>query len=82
MIHRQDVAGLETDLFTYIYFERIYDMVKDFNIHRCALDFDILFLGLLSKGKIKLNKNYLSIIYNSPRSQDSVMYLYPEDLHK
>ena len=45
----QTLVGLNIDLFTHIYVEIIYNMVKDFNMHRCALDFDSLFLSLLVK---------------------------------
>ena len=49
MIQKKTLAGIYIDLFTHIYVERIYSLVKGFNIHMCRLDFDTLFLGLLVK---------------------------------
>ena len=48
MSHRHTLAGLDIYLFTRISVERINNMVKYFKTHRCALDFDSLFLGLLA----------------------------------
>ena len=48
-MYRQNLAGLDIDIFTDIYVERIYNMVKDFKTHMFALEFDILFLGLIEK---------------------------------
>ena len=53
MSHRKTLAGLDIDLFTHIYVERIYNMVRYFDTHRCALDFDSLFLGFIAKEKEK-----------------------------
>ena len=49
MSHRKTLDGLEIDLFTHISVERIYNLDKDFKTHRCALDFDSLFLSLIAK---------------------------------
>ena len=51
MIHRKTLSGLDIDLFTNISIKTIYNMVTDFKTHRCALDFDSIFLVLF--GKIK-----------------------------
>ena len=51
MSHRQTLVGLDTDILTHISVEIIYMSFKYFKAHRCALDFDIIFLGLLSKEK-------------------------------
>ena len=47
MIHKQTTVGLEVDLFTHISVEIIYNIVNDFNTHRCMLDFDTLLISLL-----------------------------------
>ena len=57
--HRKILAGLDIDLFIHIYVERIYNVVKYFKTHRCALEFVSLFLAFLQKKKI--NK---SLVYN------------------
>ena len=49
MSHRQPIVGLGIYFFNNIYFERIYNIFKDFKTHRCALEFDSLFLRLLEK---------------------------------
>ena len=49
MIHKKTLVGLEIDLFTHISVEIIHNIVKDFNTHRCALDFDSLFIVILAK---------------------------------
>ena len=49
MSHRKTLTGLDIDLLTHIYVERIYNMVEDFKTHMCALEFDSLFLSLLLK---------------------------------
>ena len=49
MINRKTYAGLEIYLFTHIFVDRIYNMIKDFNTHKCVLDFDICLLGILAK---------------------------------
>ena len=49
MIHKQTLAGLYIYLFTNIYIDIIEKMVKDFNTHICALDFDCRFLILVVK---------------------------------
>ena len=60
MIHKRTLAGLEIDIFTHIYVEEIYNMVKDFNIHRCMLEFDTLLLGLLvQENKYQIKSTYL-----------------------
>ena len=41
--------SLDINLFTHIYVERIYNTIKDFKTHRCALDFDSIFLGFIEK---------------------------------
>ena len=54
--------GLDTDILTHISVEIIYMSFKYFKAHRCALDFDIIFLGLLSKEKNNEKKTYLQFI--------------------
>ena len=49
MSNMKTISGLDIDLFTHIFVEMIYNMVRYFNMHRCALDFDSLFLGLIEK---------------------------------
>ena len=49
MSHRKTPSGLGIDLFTHISVGIIHNMVKYFNMHRCELDFYILFLDLLAK---------------------------------
>ena len=49
MSYRKTLTILDIDLFTHIFVEMIYNMVRYFNMHRCALDFDSLFLGLIEK---------------------------------
>ena len=49
MRHRKTIAGLDIDLFDHISVGRVYNTVKDFKMHSCGLDFDSLFIGLLSK---------------------------------
>ena len=49
MSHKQTLAGIDTDLFTYISVEGFYNMFKYLKIHRCVLNFDRLFLRLLVK---------------------------------
>ena len=49
MSQRKTLVVLGIDIFTHISAEKIYNMVKDFKTCRCALEFDILFLGLISK---------------------------------
>ena len=49
MSYRKTLVGLYIDIFTYISVDRIYDIVKDFNMHRHALDFDSFLLSLLVK---------------------------------
>ena len=49
MSHRQTLAGLNIDLFTHIYVERIYNTVKNFKVHGCKLDFDSLFIRIIVK---------------------------------
>ena len=61
MSKRQNIVGLDIDLFTHIYVERIYNIVKDFKTHMCVLDFDILFLKLLANEK---NNEIKKLIYN------------------
>ena len=78
MSHIQTLVGLYIDLFTHIYIKRIYNAVKYFNTNRCAIDFIASSLDFFQKW---INKNHLFIIYNSPRSQDLVMYLYSKDAH-
>ena len=82
MIYKKKILVIYIDLFANASVEIIYNMVKDFKTHRCALDLDILFLGLLTKSNKQWNKNHWFLIYNSPRSQDLVMYLSSEDAHK
>ena len=82
MSHRKNIAGLDIDLFTNISVERIYNMVKYFKRQRCVLECDSLFISLILRENKELNENHLFIIYNSSRSQDSVMYLYSKDAHK
>ena len=48
-IHKKTLVVLDIDLLNHIYVERIYNMVKDLNNHRCMLDFDSLFLNLILK---------------------------------
>ena len=43
------MVGLEIDLFTHIYVEIIYNIVKDFNTHMCLIDFDSLFIAIIEK---------------------------------
>ena len=43
------MVGLEIDLFTHIYVEIIYNIVKDFKTHRYFIDFDSLFIVILEK---------------------------------
>ena len=52
MSHKQALAGLNIDLFTNIYVQINENMVNDFKSHRCALEFDSLFLGIIVKDKI------------------------------
>ena len=60
MIHSTTIAGLDIDLFTHIYVEIIYNMVKYFKKHIYALDFDSLFLRILVKeNKIEIKTTYL-----------------------
>ena len=47
MSHRKTFIGLDIDLITHISVDVIYNMVKDFKTHKCALDFDSLFLNLI-----------------------------------
>ena len=47
------LAGLDIDLFSHIYVEIIEKMVKDFNTHRCALEFGSLLLSILVKKMTK-----------------------------
>ena len=49
MSYRKTLVGLDIDIFTYIYVDIIYDIVKYFNMHRHALDFDSFLLSLLVK---------------------------------
>ena len=49
MIQKQNLAGLDIDLFANIFVDRIENVVNYFNIHRCTLDFDSIFLSLLVK---------------------------------
>ena len=49
MIHGETLVGLDIDLFTHISVDRIYNMVKYLNTHRCMLEFDTLFLSLVVK---------------------------------
>ena len=59
--YRQTLVSLDINLFTHIYVERIYNTIKDFKTHRCALDFRGLFFGILAKEKIMKLKG---LIYN------------------
>ena len=47
--HGQTLAVLDIDLFTHIYVKRTYNMVKYFKTHRCALDFNSIFISLIVK---------------------------------
>ena len=49
MSKRQNIVVLDIDLFDHISVGRVYNTVKDFKMHSCGLDFDSLFIGLLSK---------------------------------
>ena len=49
MSYRKTLVGLDIDIFTYISVDIIYDIVKDFNMYRHALDFDSFLLSLLVK---------------------------------
>ena len=51
MSHKQILVVLDIYLLTNISVERIDDIVKDFKLHRCALDFDSLFLDIIVKVK-------------------------------
>ena len=54
--HKKTLAGLDIELFTNIYFQIIKKMVKDIKTHRCALEFDSLFLRSPVKEKKHWNK--------------------------
>ena len=45
MSHKKTLVGLCIELFTIIHVDRIENMVNCFETHRCALEFDSLFLG-------------------------------------
>ena len=49
MIHKKTLAGLDIDIFANIYVETIYKIVKNLKLHRCAPDFDILFIRPIVK---------------------------------
>ena len=51
MIQNQILSGLDIDLFTHMSVAIIDNIVKEFRMHRCALDFDGLFLSILVKMK-------------------------------
>ena len=51
MSQNQTLEGLNIDLLTNISVDIVKNMVKYFNTHRFALEFDNLFLGLLVKEK-------------------------------
>ena len=51
MIHKKSLSGLDIDLFNNISVGIFEKMVKDFKLHRCALDFDSLSLCLIVKDK-------------------------------
>ena len=49
MSYRETLVGLDIDIFTHIFVGIIYNIVKDFNMHRCVLEFDSFLLSLLVK---------------------------------
>ena len=49
MIHKQTLVGVDIDIFTNIYVNRVEKMVKDFKSHIFVLDFDRIFLRLIVK---------------------------------
>ena len=49
LTQKETSVGLYIELFTNIYAEKIENMVNDFKMNRCVLDFDSRFIGFLVK---------------------------------
>ena len=78
MSQNQILSGLEIDLFTHISVAKIDNIVKEFRMHRCALDFDGLFLSIL----VKIEKLNYYTIYNSPTSKNPMVNFYSKNANK